>query len=160
MPGDQLATLARLRRGAARNGYQPEPRSDSNVMAASGGKKRRTREVVLVGEVFANFYASKGVAKKLLLPQIAASWEQIVGELVAEHSSPKAIDGEALKVVADSSVWAAQLSALGPMVVARITEITGSSEIVRVQVQGPKVNVPNYGPRKAKGAIGYRDTFG
>jgi len=155
--------LERVRRAATKNGYYREGAHNVALMDAKFGfetKKAKGREPEPIGNILTGFYSNKAFAKKLLLPQIADIWPQIVGAVVAEHTTPKAIVDDVLYVNANSSVWAAQLSALGQILVNKINVITGSGEIGRIQVQGPKANVPNYGPRTAKGRIGYRDTFG
>jgi len=156
-------TLARVRREALRNGFQRE--TGLLVQSYAGGtthaKLRTKREVEPVGIILDSFYqANKRFAKKLLLPQIVEIWDMIVGPAVAQHTVPKHLTDDVLYVTADSTVWAAQLSTLSPLLVNKINVITGSGEIAKIQVSGPKANVPNYGPRTPKGRIGYRDTFG
>ena len=155
-------TLERVRREAVRNGYQREPLPVFESVNLNHGAplKRRTREPEMVGDVLTSYYANRTIAKKLLLPQIAEVWEQIVGPVVAEHTTPKLLIDEVLHVSANSTVWAAQLSALGQLLVNKVNAITGTTAVNRIQINGPKANVPNYGPRTVKGRIGYRDTFG
>jgi predicted nucleic acid-binding Zn ribbon protein len=155
-------TLERVRREAARGGHERQKMVGSLALATNPGrgKKVNPRDPVMVGEVLASFNANNQVAKKLLLPQIAEIWEQTVGTLVAQHSTPKYLADDVLHVAADSSVWAAQLSVLNQMLVTKINASITSGTISRIQVSGPKANTPNYGPRTVKGRIGYRDTFG
>jgi len=158
--------LERVRREAARHGYQPEPgeRSENShgfgMLSGNRKSQKRSREPLAIGEVLNTYYSSRSVARKLVLPQILESWTELVGELVAQHSTPQALENDILYVSTDSTVWAAQLSALSYLVIEKINQLVGADTIVTMQVSGPKANVPNYGPRTAKGRIGYRDTFG
>ena len=155
-------TLERVRREAVRNGHQPvtvEPLIAPG-MVFTNAQKKSSREPIMIGEVLNTFYASKSVAKSLLLPQICEAWEQIVGTLVAQHTKPKTLKDDVLYVESDSTVWASQLSVLGPILVNKINTITKEKTVTRIQISGPKANVPNYGPRTVKGRVGYRDTFG
>jgi len=155
-------TLDRVRREASRNGYQREQLTAPTFtgMNTDRNSKKNSREPQPLAEILGSFYANKSVAKQLLLPQLIENWELVVGAVVAEHTKPKMLVDDVLQVSADSTVWAAQLSALGQILVNKINVITGSSAVRRIQVSGPKANVPNYGPRTVKGRVGYRDTFG
>jgi len=155
-------TLARVRREAERNGFDREklPSLTLSLTGQNNGKKRDPRDLVTLGEVFTGYYAQGSVAKRLVFPQIVEAWESIVGSVVAEHTIPKALTDEVLTVEADSTVWAAQLSALGQLLVTKINTTVGSRAVTRIKVNGPKAKVPNYGPRTVKGRVGYRDTFG
>jgi len=155
-------TLERVRREALRNGHQREITATLGLSALADkpGAKKGTREPQPIGDILGTFYANKAVAKKLLLPEIVEIWENLVGPLVAEHTMPKHLSDEVLHVSADSTVWAAQLSALNHMIVNKINEKCGPNSISKIKVTGPRANVPNYGPRTVKGSIGYRDTFG
>ena len=154
--------LERVRREAAKNGHQREQTTASLVTGIRPltGAKKRNREPEAIGNILGTFYSNKQVAKKLLLPQIIDIWEDVVGRVVAEHTTPKAVIEDVLHVNADSSVWATQLSALSQILVNKINTISGAEVITRIQISGPKANVPKYGPRTVKGSIGYRDTFG
>jgi len=158
--------LERVRRQAQKNGYHRQVPNElghqlsSGPFGATGKGKKANREPQLVGDVLNSFYVSRSAYKKLVLPQIVEAWDQIVGELVAQHTTPKALSDEVLFVAADSTVWASQLTALAPILVAKINDATNTKTVNRIEVKGPKANVPNYGPRTVKGRLGYRDTFG
>jgi len=153
--------LVRVRAEAQRQGYQREPEGArlGNLAAGKRAAKNR-RELQLVGDLFQDLYHNKSVARKMLLPKINENWQQIVGDLVAEHTKPIAFSDNVLQVSANSSVWAVQLSSLSHVLATKIAEITGYNEPISIKVNGPKANVPKYGPRTVKGARGYRDTFG
>jgi len=158
--------LDRVRRQAEKNGYHRQSFTEvSNQLNGSafepGAKSKKTsRDPQLVGEVLNSFYVSRSAYKQLVLPQIVEAWEQIVGQLVAGHTTPKALTDEVLHVAADSTVWASQLTALAPILIAKINTATNTKAVSKIEVKGPKANVPNYGPRTVKGRLGYRDTFG
>ena len=153
--------LQRARRRALAQGYSPRD-LQPNVFGAIRPlpKKTRTRDFETIGSVFDGFYANKVVAKKLLLPEISEGWPELVGPLVAEHTTPTQLDEDVLYVSSNSTVWAAQLSSLSNIVINKINQQFGANSVNQLKISGPKTNLPKYGPRTAKGRIGYRDTFG
>ena len=154
-------SLQRARRSAQQKGFE----RDSTPVAIFGisGKKRarNTRDVESISDVFGKFLEAPTVARHLLLPEIISLWPQIVGEAVAQHSAPETLspDGR-LTVRASSSSWATSLSLLGHDLVGRIHEVTKSTKVIEIHIEGPQPKLQPLGPRRIKGSIGYRDTFG
>jgi predicted nucleic acid-binding Zn ribbon protein len=56
---------------------------------------------------------------------VFARWEEIAGPAIAGHVQPLRISGDALVVRADHPAWATQVRALGPTLLARVSEVTG-----------------------------------
>lgn len=62
-------------------------------------------------------------------------WATIVGEGVAAHSRPTAIDGNQLVVTVDDAAWGSELRWLESELLARIAEHTGSTRITQLTVR-------------------------
>lgn len=70
-----------------------------------------------------------------VLDTVFRRWPEIVGEDVAGHVRPVAIDGATLTLEADDPTWASEVRWLGNEVVARVAEVAGSNRISRVEVR-------------------------
>lgn len=70
-----------------------------------------------------------------VLDTVFRRWPEIVGEDVAAHARPVAIDGDTLTVEAEDPTWASELRWLRNEVVARVAEVAGSDRISRVEVR-------------------------
>lgn len=75
---------------------------------------------------------------------VFAHWAELVGAAVAAHSRPVSLRAGVLVVAVDQPAWATQLTFLAAQVLARISEVSGSSEvtelIVRVEGDFPRQN--------------------
>ena len=79
-----------------------------------------------------------------LLRAVFVQWPEIVGEDVAAHARPSAIDGQTLVVVADDTTWASQLRWLEHELIERIARTSGTDRIKRVRL---RVAPQGSGPR-------------
>ncbi len=70
-----------------------------------------------------------------LLRAVFVEWPEIVGEDVAEHARPSAIDGQTLVVIADDTTWASQLRWLENQLISRIEKVSGSDRIKAIKVR-------------------------
>ncbi len=70
-----------------------------------------------------------------VLDTVFNRWAEIVGEDVAAHSRPLSIDGETLVIVASDPTWASELRWLENEVLSRLTEVSGSDRVSRVNVR-------------------------
>ena len=70
-----------------------------------------------------------------VLTVVFGSWADVVGEDLAAHSRPTAIDGERLVVTCDSAAWASEFRWLEKQVLDRLREVTGSTRISAITVR-------------------------
>lgn len=70
-----------------------------------------------------------------VLRAVFVQWPEIVGEDVAAHARPNAIDGQTLVVVADDTTWASQLRWLENQLIERIEKVSGSDRIKAIKVR-------------------------
>jgi predicted nucleic acid-binding Zn ribbon protein len=105
---------------------------------------------------------------------VFARWPTIVGQQVAEHTTPVSFHpaedqasagaargpGGRLVVRTDSTAWATQMRLLAPTVVRRLNEELGDGTVAVIDVEGPSVPSWKRGRRSIRGARGPRDTYG
>jgi len=73
-------------------------------------KEPQRGETTAVGDILPRLI--KGISKKAggFLPLIATKWKEIVGEQVANHTTPASLTGTKLIIEVDDSVWMAELA--------------------------------------------------
>jgi predicted nucleic acid-binding Zn ribbon protein len=87
-------------------------------------------------------------------------WPELVGDEVADHSTPESFADGRLVVRTDSTAWATQLRLLAPTVVRRLNEELGHGTVSVIDVQGPRGPSWKKGPRSVRDGRGPRDTYG
>ena len=70
-----------------------------------------------------------------VLTVVFGSWAEVVGEDLAAHSRPTAINGDRLVVTCDSSAWASEFRWLEKQVLDRLAEVTGTSRTSAITVR-------------------------
>jgi predicted nucleic acid-binding Zn ribbon protein len=70
-----------------------------------------------------------------VLSTIFGEWSTVVGEDLAAHSRPAAVDGARLVVTCDSAAWASEFRWLESQVLERLTEVTSSNRISAITVK-------------------------
>ena len=94
--------------------------------------------------------ALDGVVKSLRGPSREAvgglfgRWDEAVGAQVAQHVSPRKLDGGTLVVEVDDPAWATQVKFLTPMIIERLATVAG------VTVDRIDVRVERRGARGAR----------
>lgn len=88
-----------------------------------------------LGASFEQMMRHMGAPDTDVLRAVFVQWPEIVGEEVAAHARPSAIDGRTLVVVADHTTWASQLRWLEEQLVYRIARVSGSDRINAVKVR-------------------------
>ncbi|GHJ40263.1 DUF721 domain-containing protein [Streptomyces sp. TS71-3] len=95
---------------------------------------------------------------------VMGRWPQIVGEDLAHHCEPlsydEAPDQRVLTVQCDSTAWATQVRLLAPQLLARLNADLGQGTVQRIKVLGPHAPARRFGPLRAPGSVGPRDTYG
>lgn len=70
-----------------------------------------------------------------LLSTVFHRWEQVVGDDVARHCRPAAVEGDRLVVVAADSSWASEVKWLAEEVLARVNELSSTDRLRAVVVR-------------------------
>lgn len=137
-----------------------------NTMGTGSRRRRRwssagpdERDPQPLGRLAARLVTDRGWNAKLAGGQVFDRWARIVGQEVAEHTTPVSLEDGVLTVQAASTAWATQLRLLQRQLLAKIAAGVGSGVVARLKVQGPAAPSWRYGPRHVRGR-GPRDTYG
>jgi predicted nucleic acid-binding Zn ribbon protein len=88
-----------------------------------------------VGESLDRVAASLGVPLASTLSTVFASWPEMVGESVAQHSRPRSLRDGVLVVAVDEPAWATQLRWLEADLLTRLREVLGPDQLARIEVR-------------------------
>jgi predicted nucleic acid-binding Zn ribbon protein len=88
-----------------------------------------------VGESLDRVAASLGVPLASTLSTVFASWPEMVGESVAQHSRPRSLRDGVLVVAVDEPAWATQLRWLEADLLTRLREVLGPDQVARIEVR-------------------------
>jgi hypothetical protein len=66
--------------------------------------------------------------------RVFSRWNEIVGATVVEHARPSSLKGGVLRIVAESSVWATEISYLAEEIKSRANEVAGAPVVSEVRV--------------------------
>jgi predicted nucleic acid-binding Zn ribbon protein len=69
------------------------------------------------------------------LSTVFASWPDMVGESVAQHSRPRSLRDGVLVVAVDEPAWATQLRWLEADLLARLEAVLGPGQVARIEVR-------------------------
>nr|WP_233576500.1 DciA family protein [Saccharopolyspora rhizosphaerae] len=112
-----------------------------------------------LGRLAARIAKDHGWTEHLSGGQVFARWGSLVGEEIAEHTTPLQLKDGELTVQAQSTAWATQLRLLQRQILKRIADGVGRDVVKRIKVQGPAAPSWRHGPRHISGR-GPRDTYG
>ncbi|WP_168625980.1 MULTISPECIES: DciA family protein [unclassified Cryobacterium] len=112
-----------------------------------------------LGDVVDALTARMGWSSPLAQSELLSSWPVVVGQELAEHSTPVSIDDGQLRVQCDSTAWATQLRIMRTQIVTSIAERYPDAGIESIRFDGPGVPSWKKGPRSIPGR-GPRDTYG
>jgi predicted nucleic acid-binding Zn ribbon protein len=161
--------LARAALRAAKEAAKPATPGRTGLRRAGPVRSRRRRrwsgarpderDPQPLGRIASRLAADRGWAERLATGHLFGRWARIVGEDVAEHATPVALDDGVLTVRAASTAWATQLRLLQRQLIAKIAAGVGDGVVTKLKVQGPAAPSWRYGPRHVSGR-GPRDTYG
>lgn len=78
--------------------------------------------------------------------RVFSRWAEVVGTAVAEHANPSSLKGGVLRIAADSSTWATEITYLAEEIKARANEVAGADVVSEVRVWTGKGDA---GPRQS-----------
>jgi predicted nucleic acid-binding Zn ribbon protein len=88
-----------------------------------------------VGESLDRVASSMGVSRASTLSAVFASWAEMVGDSVAQHSRPRSLRDGTLVVAVDEPAWATQLRWLEADLLTRLNEVLGAGQVARIEVR-------------------------
>lgn len=112
-----------------------------------------------LGRIASRLAGERGWSDKLAGGRVFDRWASLVGEDVAEHTTPVSLTDGELTVQAQSTAWATQLRLLRRQLLQRIADGVGKDVVKRIKVQAPAAPSWRKGPRHVSGR-GPRDTYG
>lgn len=97
-------------------------------------KDRRTGDPSPIGEIIDGLLREQLFASGLPVGRLAAMWPEVVGERLAQATSPAQLEDGVLTVAASDSVWGAQARFLNEEIRVKANEALGSEAVRRVHV--------------------------
>nr|WP_240394136.1 DciA family protein [Corynebacterium lactis] len=121
--------------------------------------KKYDRRPAPIGAVLNRAIVDRGWQTHIAHGVIMTEWDQMVGEVVAQHSQVREFKDGTLVVECQSTAWATQLRLAQRQVIKTIADRVGDGVVEELKILGPKA--PNW--RKGRLHIegrGPRDTYG
>ena len=154
-------------RGAARSQGKDVGRGRvAKPRKVAGSSRRRwsgpgpdARDPQLFGSVTRDVARNRGWSDRVAQGSVFGRWPAVVGEQIAAHATPTALDDGVLTVSAESTAWATQLRMVQAQLLAKIASAVGDGVVKSLKIIGP------VGPSWRKGRYhiagrGPRDTYG
>lgn len=91
--------------------------------------------------------------------ELMVAWREIVGDQIADHTTPLGISEQTLTIATDSSAWATQLRLMKHDVLVKLAEYMPDLTINQISVRAPGAPSWKSGTRSVPGR-GPRDTYG
>ena len=160
-------TRATAKMPAPKAGQKGRRRSSQGVSTSSttkrgmvSGARPDDRDPQLIESVVSRMVDDHGWDTSLRVHGVMARWPDIVGEEIADHTTPESYADGKLSVRTDSTAWATQLKLLAPTLVKRLNEELGHGTVLVIEVLGPHLPSWKKGPRGVRDGRGPRDTYG
>ena len=110
----------------------------------------------VLSEVIAGRNWGKGVAEGNLF----SNWNEIVGDEIAQHTTPISLVDGRLTIQSSSSAWATQMRLMQDDLLKTISNSSPGALVESLNVIGPHTPSWKRGLRSIRGARGPRDTYG
>lgn len=156
-------------RGAARSQGKDVGRGRrAPVRRAAGNTGRRrswsgpgpdVRDPQPLGAATQDLAKLRGWSSRVAEGSVFGRWRTVVGDQIADHANPTALNEGVLTVSAESTAWATQLRMVQSQLLAKIAAAVGDGVVTSLKIVGP------VGPSWRKGRYhvagrGPRDTYG
>ena len=138
-----------------RSGYQKlRAGGQANVERVKNTDPQSLESVL--SEVIAGRNWGKGVAEGNLF----SNWNEIVGDEIAQHTTPISLVDGRLTIQSSSSAWATQMRLMQDDLLKTISNSSPGALVESLNVIGPHAPSWKRGLRSIRGARGPRDTYG
>jgi predicted nucleic acid-binding Zn ribbon protein len=95
-----------------------------------------SRDPIAIGAAISDTFRVRGWQRRFDVAKVLGRWEEVVGETVAAHCRPVRLDDQGmLDVVADSAVWATQLTFLQGTLLDRLGKVCGPGLVTSLRVR-------------------------
>jgi predicted nucleic acid-binding Zn ribbon protein len=118
-----------------------------------------SRDPQPLGSATRDLARARGWSGRVAEGSVFGRWSGVVGEQIAAHASPTALNDGVLTVSAESTAWATQLRMVQAQLLAKIAAAVGDGVVTSLKIVGPAA--PSW--RKGRYHIagrGPRDTYG
>ena len=114
----------------------------------------------LISNVLNDLIAQRDWNSGLAEGTLFATWPQVVGPEIAEHTTPLSLLDGRLLVQCSSTAWATQLNLVGPSLLERIRSSAPGALVESLDFIGPQTPSWKRGLRTISNGRGPRDTYG
>jgi predicted nucleic acid-binding Zn ribbon protein len=149
-----------MARDLAKEMFRAFRSSPKKFRKAEEENRQRVEDPQLMGDVLNELIAKRDWVRGLAEGNIFSDWEKIVGQEIAQHSTPISLVDGRLTIQSSSTAWATQLNIIKENLRETISNTAPGALVEELFILGP--NVPNWkkGLRTIRGARGPRDTYG
>ncbi|OBB29798.1 hypothetical protein A5792_02755 [Mycolicibacterium peregrinum] len=156
-------------RGAARSQGKDVGRGRRTPVRRTAGNtgRRRSwsgpgpdvRDPQLLGSATQDLAKVRGWGSRVAEGSVFGRWRTVVGDQIADHANPTALNEGVLTVSAESTAWATQLRMVQSQLLAKIAAAVGDGVVTSLKIVGPvgpswrkgRYHVPGRGPRDTYG---------
>ena len=117
------------------------------------------RDPQLLGAATQDLAKVRGWGERVAEGSVFGRWRAVVGDQIADHANPTALNEGVLSVAAESTAWATQLRMVQAQLLAKIAAAVGDGVVTSLKITGPIAPSWRKGPRSVPGR-GPRDTYG
>jgi predicted nucleic acid-binding Zn ribbon protein len=114
----------------------------------------------LVADILSELVQQREWNSGLAEGTLFATWPQIVGPEIAEHTTPLSLLDGKLLVQCSSTAWATQLNLVTPNLLEQIRSCAPGALVERLEIIGPHAPSWKRGLRSISNGRGPRDTYG
>jgi len=114
----------------------------------------------LISNVLSDLIAQRDWNSGLAEGTLFATWPQVVGPEIAEHTTPLSLLDGRLLVQCSSTAWATQLNLVGPSLLERIRSSAPGALVESLDFISPQAPSWRRGLRTISNGRGPRDTYG
>jgi predicted nucleic acid-binding Zn ribbon protein len=140
-------------------GVAPVPRRVAGQRRRWSGPGPDTRDPQPLGRVARDLAKKRGWSTHVAEGTVLGHWSSVVGQQIADHAVPTALNDGVLSVAAESTAWATQLRMIQAQILAKIAAAVGNGVVTSLKITGPAAPSWRKGPRHIAGR-GPRDTYG
>jgi predicted nucleic acid-binding Zn ribbon protein len=140
-------------------GVAPAPRRVAGQRRSWSGPGPDGRDPQPLGRLARELAKKRGWSTRVAEGTVLGHWPSVVGQQIADHATPTALNDGVLSVAAESTAWATQLRMIQAQILAKIAAAVGNGVVTSLRITGPAAPSWRKGPRHIAGR-GPRDTYG
>jgi len=113
-----------------------------------------------INNILSELIESRDWRKGIAEGNLFSDWREIVGEEIADHSTPITLYEGKLTIQTSSTAWSTQLRLMNDELLRKIRQSAPGAVVDNLIIIGPHAPSWKRGLRTIRGAKGPRDTFG